>query len=175
MWELIKIERSSPFSIKSLSISNNSSLAITSNPAVGSSRINNFALCETATKTFTFAFIPVEKSFILLFRGSWNFLTCSIKNDLSKFWYKLSIIGIISLIVKYPLKPESERTTPKSCLSFAVKSCNDFPRILIVPLSKEISPKIALNVVLFPAPFWPIKPVTWPFFTSREQSSEKFS
>ena len=151
MWELIKIERSSSFSIKSLSISNNSSLAITSNPAVGSSRINNFALCETATKTFTFAFIPVEKSFILLFRGSWNFLTCSIKNDLSKFWYKLSIIGIISLIVKYPLKPESERTTPKSCLSFAV------------------------NVVLFPAPFWPIKPVTWPFFTSREQSSEKFS
>ena len=34
------------------------------------SSISSFALCEIATSTFNFAFIPVENSFICLFIGS---------------------------------------------------------------------------------------------------------
>ena len=133
---------------------------MTSNPAVGSSNISSFAWWEIATSTFNFAFIPVENSLIFLFSGRLYFLTCSKKKYLSNLWYKCSKTGTISRIVRYPLKPESDRTTPKASLSFAVKFSISFPRSVMAPPSIEINPKIALNVVLFPAPFCPISPVT---------------
>ena len=40
---------------------------------------------------------------------------------------------------------------------------------------KIVSGKIALNVVLFPAPFLPMSPVTQPFSTCNEQSNSNFS
>lgn len=49
-----------------------------------------------------------------------------------------------------------------------------FPNILTVPPSMEISPNIALKVVLFPEPFCPIRPVIQPGAISNEQSNEKF-
>lgn len=94
---------------------------------------------------------------------------------LSNFEYIFCNIGIISFIFRYPLKPESDNTTPNSSLSFAVKSFLSFPSMVIFPPSVEIKPNIALNVVLFPAPFCPIKPVTHPDISSNEQSREKLS
>ena len=159
MCELMRIDRSSFSSINFRSISNNSSLAMTSSPKVGSSKINNLASWEIAISTFSLAFIPVEKSLIFLSVGNWNLRAWSMKKELSKLLYRLFIIGIRSFIVKYPPNPESERTTPRLSLSSAVNSRRSFPRILIFPPSAEINPKTALNVVLFPAPFCPIKPV----------------
>ena len=167
MWELIRIE-ASPCSIYSLIRSNSSSLAITSRPAVGSSRIRSFALCDIATSTLSFAFIPVENSFIFLSIGILKCLHFFRKSFWSNAEYILVRIGRISFTVRYPLKPESDRTTPISSLSFAERLLISFPNTSIFPPSVLIRPRIALNVVLFPAPFWPINPVTQPLCTSRE-------
>ena len=158
--------------MKSRSISSSSSLATTSSPAVGSSSISSLASWDVAASTFNFTFIPVENSLIFLRSGRPIFLTCSRKNFLSNFSYICSITGTISRMVRYPLKPESDSTTPSPCLSLALSSRISLPNIRILPLSGVIKPNTALNVVLFPAPFCPISPVTNPGLISMEQSRE---
>ncbi len=68
MWELIRILLPS-VSIYSRRSSRMLSLAITSRPAVGSSRTRSLASKLVAVSTFNFAFIPVENSFSFLSMG----------------------------------------------------------------------------------------------------------
>ena len=84
------------------------------------------------------------------------------------------ITAITSFTCRYSLKPASESTTPNCCLSLSFSSLSGFPSISMFPPSVWISPRAALNVVDFPAPFCPISPVIHPGLTSSEQSSVKF-
>ena len=80
---------------------------------------------------------------------------------------------MISSILRYSLNPESDNTTPIFCLSSILNLLISLLNNLTVPLSTEIRPKTALKVVLLPAPFCPISPVTQPALTSKEQLSLK--
>ena len=150
-----------------------SSLAITSRPTVGSSRISSSALWLNAASTLNFAFIPVENSLIFLSVGRLNLLHCCRNFSLSKSGYMLFMIFATPAAVRYILKPESAKTTPSFCLSSGLSSSAFFPKTSISPPSGWIRPSRALNVVDFPEPFLPISPVIIPGCTSIEQSSEK--
>ena len=92
----------------------------------------------------------------------------------SNFGYMACITDTTSFPRRNSLNPASESTTPNFCRSFSVSSRLFFPNTSIVPPSVWISPRAALNVVDFPAPFCPISPVIHPGLTSSEQSSVKF-
>ena len=170
MCDEISIERFSSSDIYCLSISRISFLASISSPEVGSSNINSFALWLIATSTRSFAFIPVEKSFICLFNGNPCFIHNSVNSLSSNLSYIFFKICIISSTVRYILNPESESATPISCLSFTFSFFVSLPNTCILPSSGLTIPSIDFIVVLFPAPLWPSSANTSPLFTSKERS-----
>ena len=97
-------------------------LASTSSPEVGSSRISRRALWESADRTLTFAFMPVEKSFICFLSGRFILTAISRKNASSKSRYIARRIAITSSSDSTSENIESDSATPSCSLSRGVSA-----------------------------------------------------
>ena len=64
---------------------------------------------------------------------------------------------LISLAFKFSGKLDSSKTTPMFSLIESISVLLSLPRIFMVPPSRLIKSKINFIVVVFPAPFSPIK------------------
>ena len=130
-------------------------------------------MCVSAVKTLSFAFMPVEKSFIFFFFGSFIFSHCFSKSCRSNSRYILERICFISSMLSCELNPDSARETPIFCLTAGESSFPSLPRTEIFPLSGFVSPSISFIAVLFPAPFFPTSPVILPSGISIDISNSK--
>ena len=147
--------------------------ASTSSPAVGSSRISSRARWLMAARTRAFAFMPVENSFSCFLSGRPNFAHISRKNASSNSRYIARRIAIASSSDSTSENIESDSATPSCSLSCGVSARASRPNTFTLPVVGFTSPRIALMVVLFPEPFFPMIPTTLLSGMSIEISSRK--